>query len=87
MASMDELFVKVSVKREHGAQPHRNIDPVMLAAQMLLSLQQLVSRNANPSMPTVLSFGKVIANGAINLIPNNLYTKGTFRTMNENWHT
>jgi amidohydrolase len=85
MASMDELFVTVRGKGGHGAQPHRNIDPVMIAAQMLVSLQQLVSRNANPSMPTVLSFGKVIANGAINVIPDEIYIEGTFRTMNEDW--
>lgn len=85
MASMDELFVTVRGKGGHGAQPHRNIDPVMIAAQMLVSLQQLVSRNANPSMPTVLSFGKVIANGAINVIPDEVYIEGTFRTMNEDW--
>jgi amidohydrolase len=85
MASMDEIFVTISGKGGHGAQPHRNIDPVMIAAQMLVSLQQLVSRMANPTMPTVLSFGKVIANGAINIIPGEVYMEGTFRTLDEGW--
>jgi amidohydrolase len=85
MASMDEIFVTVRGKGGHGAQPHRNIDPVMITAQILVSLQQLVSRMANPTLPTVLSFGKVIANGAINIIPDEVYMEGTFRTLDESW--
>lgn len=85
MASMDEIFVTIRGKGGHGAQPHRNIDPVMIAAQILVSLQQVVSRMANPTLPTVLSFGKVIADGAINIIPNEVYMEGTFRTLDEQW--
>jgi amidohydrolase len=85
MASMDEIFVTIKGKGGHGAQPHRNIDPVMIAAQMLVSLQQVVSRMANQTLPTVLSFGKVIANGAINIIPDEVYMEGTFRTLDEAW--
>lgn len=85
MASMDEIFVTVRGKGGHGAQPHLNIDPVMISAQILVSLQQVVSRMANPALPTVLSFGKVIANGAINIIPDEVYMEGTFRTLDENW--
>jgi amidohydrolase len=87
MASMDELIVTVRGKGGHGAQPHQNIDPVMITAQILVSLQQIVSRMANPTLPTVLSFGKVIANGAINVIPNEVYLEGTFRTLDEGWRT
>jgi len=85
MASSDEIFVTITGKGGHGAQPHQNIDPVVIAAQLILSLQQLVSRSANPAIPTVLSFGKVIANGATNVIPNQVYLEGTFRTMDEDW--
>ncbi len=85
MASMDEIFVTVRGKGGHGAQPHQNIDPVMITAQILVSLQQVVSRMANPTLPTVLSFGKVIANGAINIIPDEVYLEGTFRTLDEPW--
>ncbi len=87
MASMDEISIKISGKGGHGAQPHLNIDPVMITAQILVALQQIVSRVANPSLPTVLSFGKVIANGAFNVIPNEVYVEGTFRTMDEAWRT
>jgi len=85
MASMDEISIKVSGKGGHGAQPHMNIDPVMITAQILVALQQIVSRVANPSLPTVLSFGKVIADGAFNVIPGEVYMEGTFRTMDETW--
>lgn len=85
MASMDELFVTVKGKGGHGAQPHQNIDPVLITAHIIVALQQVVSRMSNPHMPTVLSFGKQIANGAINVIPDEVYMEGTFRTMDEKW--
>lgn len=85
MASMDEITVTVHGRGGHGAQPHLNIDPVMIAAQILTALQQVVSRMANPALPTVLSFGKIIANGAINIIPDSVYMEGTFRTLQEDW--
>jgi amidohydrolase len=85
MASMDSLFVRIIGKGGHGAQPHLNIDPVVIAAHIILALQQIVSRMAHPGDPTVLSFGKVIANGAINVIPDEVYMEGTFRAMNETW--
>ncbi|HRS39456.1 MAG TPA: M20 family metallopeptidase [Bacteroidia bacterium] len=85
MASTDELYVTVHGKGGHGAMPHLNIDPVMITAQILVALQQIVSRFAKPSLPTVLSFGKVIANGATNVIPDKVCLEGTFRTLNEEW--
>jgi len=85
MASMDEIFVKVRGKGGHGAQPHQNIDPVLITSHIIVALQQIVSRMADPMLPTVLSFGKVIANGAINVIPDEVYIEGTFRTLDEKW--
>jgi amidohydrolase len=85
MASTDELYVKIIGKGGHGAMPQLNIDPIVIAAQIIVSLQQLVSRIASPIIPTVLSFGKVIANGATNVIPNEVNMEGTFRTLDEKW--
>jgi amidohydrolase len=85
MASTDEIYVTVKGKGGHGAMPHLNIDPVLISAHIITSLQQLISRMANPAIPCVLSFGKVIANGATNIIPNEVKMEGTFRTMNEKW--
>lgn len=85
MASTDEIYVTVKGKGGHGAQPQQNIDPVIITAHILTALQQVVSRFADPKSPSVLSFGKVIANGATNVIPNEVYLEGTFRTMDEKW--
>lgn len=85
MASTDEIYVTVRGKGGHGAQPQQNIDPVIITAHILTALQQVVSRFADPKNPSVLSFGKVIANGATNVIPNEVYLEGTFRTMDERW--
>src|SRR5215210_5540823 len=87
MASTDELYVTVKGKGGHGAMPHLNIDPVLISAHIITSLQQIVSRVANPIIPSVLSFGKVIANGATNVIPNEVYMEGTFRTLDEKWRS
>lgn len=85
MASTDEIYVRVKGKGGHGAMPHLTIDPVIITSHMLVALQQIVSRNAKPSVPSVLTFGKVIANGATNVIPDEVYLEGTFRTLNEEW--
>jgi len=85
MASTDELYIKVIGKGGHGAMPQFNIDPVLISSHMIVALQQVVSRNADPKMPSVLSFGKVIANGATNVIPNEVIIEGTFRTLDEDW--
>lgn len=85
MASTDELYVTIKGIGGHGAQPQQNIDPVVIMAQIITALQTIISRNSDPRSPSVLSFGKVIANGATNVIPNEVYLEGTFRTLNEKW--
>jgi amidohydrolase len=85
MASTDEIYVTVHGKGGHGAQPQQNIDPVVITSHIIIALQQIISRVADPKTPSVLSFGKVIANGATNVIPNEVYLEGTFRTMDEVW--
>ncbi|WP_395626507.1 M20 family metallopeptidase [Daejeonella sp.] len=85
MASTDEIYVTVHGKGGHGAQPQQNIDPVLITSHIIIALQQIISRVADPKIPSVLSFGKVIANGATNVIPNEVYLEGTFRTMDEEW--
>ncbi|HEY6975134.1 MAG TPA: M20 family metallopeptidase [Chitinophagaceae bacterium] len=85
MASTDSIFVTVRGKGGHGAQPHQNIDPVIITAHILVAMQQIVSRFSDPTTPSVLSFGKLVANGAFNIIPDEVYIEGTFRTVDENW--
>ncbi|WNB18232.1 M20 metallopeptidase family protein [Marivirga arenosa] len=85
MASTDELYLTIKGKGGHGAMPEQNVDPVIISANILVALQQIVSRHASPKVPSVVSFGKVIAEGATNVIPNEVYIEGTFRTMDEEW--
>ncbi len=85
MASADEIYITVKGKGGHGAMPNLNIDPVLIASHIVVALQQVVSRNADPKMPSVLSFGRIIAEGATNIIPDTVKLEGTFRTMDEKW--
>lgn len=85
MASADEIHVKISGKGGHGALPHLCNDTLLAAAQTLVSLQQVKSRLCNPFTPMALTFGRLIADGAQNIIPHEVQLSGTFRTMDENW--
>jgi amidohydrolase len=85
MASSDELYLKVIGKGGHGAAPELAIDPIVIASHIILALQQVISRNASPRQPTVLTFGRIIGEGATNIIPNEVTIAGTFRAMNETW--
>ena len=87
MASMDELNITVHGRGGHGAMPHLNIDPVLIACHIVLALQQIVSRNNNPVIPGVLTIGRFIGDGAINVTPDKVALQGTFRTVDETWRT
>lgn len=85
MASTDELYLKVLGKAGHGATPELNVDTVVVSAYILTALQQIVSRQAPPYIPTVLSFGRIIGEGRTNIIPGEVDIEGTIRTFNEEW--
>ena len=85
MASADEIYVTVKGKGGHGALPHACVDTILLASHIVVALQQIVSRNAKPTTPTVLTFGKIEGYGATNIIPDEVKITGTFRTFDEEW--
>lgn len=85
MASTDEVHLTVKGKGGHAAIPHKVIDPVVITAHIILALQQIVSRNAQPTTPSVLSFGRIIADGQANIIPDEVRISGTMRTFDEEW--
>lgn len=86
MASADELFLKVKGKGGHAALPHKCKDTIYIAAQIIDAMQSIISRNANPIEPSVLTFGKINSvGGATNIIPDQVLIEGTFRAMNEKW--
>lgn len=85
MASTDELYWTVKGVGGHGATPHLGVDPIVVASHIVVALQQLVSRNAAPMMPTVLSFGKFVGVGRTNIIPDEVKMEGIIRTFDEQW--
>lgn len=85
MASCDEIYMTIHGKGGHGAMPHQCVDPILIGANIVSSLQQIVSRACDPKIPCVLSFGYFAGLGATNVIPSTVELKGTFRTMDEAW--
>lgn len=85
MASTDELYWTIKGRGGHGATPHMSVDPILIASHIVVALQQLVSRNAAPMMPTVLSFGKFIGDGRTNIIPDEVKMEGIIRTFDPEW--
>jgi hippurate hydrolase len=80
MASSNEFEVIVKGKGSHAAQPHKSIDPVMVAVQIAQSWQTIVSRNINPNDPAVLSVTQIHSGSATNVIPDEATLIGTVRT-------
>jgi amidohydrolase len=88
MASADEIYLSIKGRGGHGAMPQDCIDPIVVAAQIISNLQTLVSRMADPAVPSVLTFGKINSvGGATNVIPSEVKIEGTFRTMHEKWRS
>lgn len=85
MASADEIYLTVKGKGGHAALPDKVVDPILIASHILIALQQVVSRNADPKTPTVLSFGTIHGGQAQNIIPEEVKVSGTFRALNEKW--
>jgi amidohydrolase len=86
MASTDEIYVTVKGKGGHAAMPADYNNPLLIASQILLELNKAFMLKEQKA-PTVLAFGKIIGNGATNVIPDEVKMEGTFRTMNEAWRT
>lgn len=86
MASTDELYWTVKGLGGHGATPHLSVDPIVVASHIVIALQQVVSRNAAPMMPTVLTIGKIQeVGGRTNIIPDTVKMEGIIRTFDEKW--
>jgi amidohydrolase len=85
MASADEIYITVKGKGGHAALPHQTIDPIIISANLLTSLQTIISRSCNPLQPSVLSFGQIHGGNAGNVIPSEVKIEGTLRCMDEAW--
>ena len=85
MASADEIYITVKGKGGHAASPHLTSDTILAASQLVVNLQQLVSRFNDPFNPCVLSITSFHGGNTTNVIPSEVKLMGTFRAMNEEW--
>lgn len=85
MASADEIYITVKGKGGHAAAPHLTTDTILAASQLVVNLQQLLSRMNNPFNPSVLSITSFQGGNTTNVIPSEVKLMGTFRAMNEEW--
>jgi amidohydrolase len=85
MASADEIYITVKGTGGHAAAPHLTSDTILAASQLVVNLQQIISRNNNPTNPSVLSITAFNGGHTTNVIPSEVKLMGTFRAMNEEW--
>ena len=85
MASADEIFITIKSKGGHAAAPHLTADTILIASHLITSLQQIISRNNNPTSPSVLSICSIHGGNTTNVIPSEVKLMGTFRAMDEAW--
>ncbi|MBP6431830.1 MAG: amidohydrolase [Ferruginibacter sp.] len=85
MASADEIYITIKGKGGHAAAPHLTADTILIASHIIISLQQIISRNNNPTNPSVLSITAINGGNTTNVIPSEVKLMGTFRAMNEDW--
>ena len=83
MACLDRFKIRVVGKGAHGAYPELSVDPVVIASQLVVNLQQIVSREISPSIPAVVTIGKVHGGTAFNIIPEAVELEGTVRTLDQ----
>ena len=85
MASADELYITIKSKGGHAAAPQFTADTILIASQLVVSLQQIISRNNSPVNPSVLSITSFQGGHTTNVIPSEVKLMGTFRAMDEEW--
>jgi len=83
MAAVDQFVITIKGKQAHGAYPHLSIDPVVIAAQAILALQTIRSRNLSAFEPSVVTVGIVRGGERFNIIPGEVHLEGTVRTYHE----
>ncbi|MEM5388761.1 M20 aminoacylase family protein [Paraburkholderia phymatum] len=80
MASEDNFVIHIKARGTHAARPHMGVDPIVIASQIVLALQTIISRNLDPSLPAVISCTEFITDGLRNVIPSNVTIKGDTRS-------
>ncbi|MBS1744284.1 MAG: amidohydrolase [Bacteroidetes bacterium] len=85
MASADEIYISIKSKGGHAAGPQFTADTILIASHLIISLQQIISRNNDPFNPSVLSITSFQGGNTTNVLPSEVKLMGTFRAMNETW--
>lgn len=86
MASTDEIYITIRGTGGHAAGPHLlRTDATLVASHVVVALQSIISRNCPPNVPSIVTIGRMIADGATNVIPESARLEGTFRSMDEAW--
>lgn len=85
MASSDEVYITVKGLGGHAALPRSVSQTTLAAAETIYNIHQQISRQKPEGLPTLISFGKIRADGATNVIPAEVYIEGTFRSFSESW--
>jgi amidohydrolase len=86
MASCDEIYITITGRGGHAALPGLTTDQIFIASKLVIRLKEKIAelQKAN-QIPTVLGIGRISGEGATNVIPENVYIAGTFRTFDEKW--
>ena len=85
MASCDEIYITVSGKGGHAAQPSQYTDQIYIASELVISLKDTIAEKSKGQAATVLGIGKITGMGATNVIPEKVEIACTFRTFEEKW--
>lgn len=85
MASCDEVYVTITGKGGHAATPQLINNPIYPMSELILSTQKINEEATSNNIEHVLTFGKIEANGATNIVPQTIKIHGTFRSKNETW--
>jgi amidohydrolase len=85
MASTDEVYITVKGKGGHAATPELNVNPLIIAANILLDVSAAFNANKPKNSPSVLAFGRITGDGRTNIIPDEVKLEGTIRTFDEKW--
>ena len=80
MASEDNFVIRINGRGGHAARPHMTIDPIVIAAEIVLALQTVVSRSVDPGVPAVISCTELFTDGIRNAIPGQVIIKGDTRS-------
>jgi hippurate hydrolase len=87
MASADEIYISIKSRGGHAAAPQLTVDTILVASHLVVSLQQIISRNNNPLNPSVLSITSFQGGYTTNVIPSEVKLMGTLRCLDEAWRS